>query len=331
MNYPEKDNLVPLTELAANLGFTPKKKKFDENNYIETKLLPAKKLYSDKDFQRLLNQKMIRDANEFDPELVRPLYVFVRPNGKHSVADGQHETVIGILYTNQGGELLIPCQVREHDKDATLQECLDVEANFFKKLNFNRTNAKVIDRLRADIALRDAEALAIEEKLNDMGVNIEGLGKEDGVILGSGYNKLMEAHNNFGLKCVTNAIDLILSHQADVNAPNWNNDKALVGGLVGGIAALYHLLTFLGNGDKSYALRTYLEDNLRRNKPLGKKSLMSNIGGDLQTVLFARRVVGSCNTLIEHQVIKKQNGDPLQVQIGEDVMDKAGLSDPSST
>ena len=331
MNYPEKDNLVPLITLAANLGFTPKKKDFNEKDYIEIELLPAKKLYADKDFQRLLNQSMIRSAVEFDPELVRPLYVFLRPNGKYSVADGQHETVIGILYTNQGGELLIPCQVRVHDKNATLQECLDVEANFFKKLNFNRTNAKVIDRLRADIALRDAEALAIEEKLNDMGVNIEGLGKEDGVILGSGYNKLMEAHNNFGLKCVTNAIDLILSHQADVNAPNWNNDKALVGGLVGGIAALYHLLTFLGNGDKSFALRTYLEGNLKRNKPLGKNSLMSNIGGDLQTVLFARRVVSSCNTLIEQGYITKKDGSELQVQIGEDTMNKAGLSDPSST
>ena len=56
MNYPEKDNLVPLITLAANLGFTPKKKNFNEEDYIPTTLVPAKLLYADKDFQRLLNQ-----------------------------------------------------------------------------------------------------------------------------------------------------------------------------------------------------------------------------------------------------------------------------------
>ena len=329
MNYPEKDNLVPLTLLAANLGFTPKKKNFNEDNYIPIKLVPAKLLYADKDFQRLLSQSMIRSAEEFDADLVRPLYVFIRPNGKHSVADGQHETVIGILYTTQSGELLIPCQIRPHPKDFTLQQCIDVEANFFKKLNFNRTNAKVIDRLRADIALNDPIAKEVEEKLNEMGVNIEGLGKPDGVPV-NGYKKLMDAHKNYGLTCVIDAIDLIQKHQKDPNAPKWTEDTSLVGGLIGGIAALYHLLPYLGRGDKNYALRSYLENNLRKDKPLGKKSLMSDIGGDLQTVLFARRVVSSCNTLVKQGYITKKDGSELQVEIEETVLTKAGLGDPSS-
>jgi len=330
MTYPERDNLVPLTILAANLGFTPKKKTLNVKDYIPIELLSAKLLYADVEFQRLLNQAMIKDAGEFDPSLVRPLYVFLRPNGKYSVADGQHETVIGILYTTQGGEVLVPCQVREHSKDATLQECLDVEANFFKKLNFNRTNVKLIDRLRADIALKDEDALKIEEKLNDMGVNIEGLGKTDGVPV-NGYKKLMDAHKKYGLKCVTDAIDLIQRHQEDPNAPNWKkDDKALVGGLIAGIAALHHLLPYLGKGDKNYALNTYLDVNLREDKPLGTKSLMSDIGGDLQSVLFARRVISSCNTLTKHGVIKKKDGTKLQVQIEETVLTKAGLGDPST-
>lgn len=328
MNYPLEDNLVPLTTLAANLGFTPKKKDFDEDKYIDVKLVPAKLLYADKDFQRLLSQSMIRSAEQFDADLVRPLYVFVRPNGKHSVADGQHETVIGILYTTQSGELLIPCQIRPHPKHFTLQDCINVEANFFKKLNFNRTNAKVLDRLRANIALGDEEALEEEAKLNEMGVNIEDIGKPDGVPV-NGYKKLMLAHKNYGLTCVTDAIDLIQKHQKDPNAPKWMEDTSLVGGLIAGIAALYHLLPYLGRGDKNYALTTYLEDNLREDKPLGKKSLMSDIGGDLQTVLFARRVVGSCNTLTKHGIIKKKDGSRLQVEIEETVLTKAGLGDPS--
>jgi len=329
MNYPEQDNLVPLTELAVDLGFTPKKKDFDLDRYIPIKLIPVKKLFTDPEFQRLLNGNMIRSAGEYDPDLVRPLYVFLRPNGKYSTADGQHEGVISILYTTQGGDVLVPCQVREHSKDFTLQQCLDVEANFFKKLNFNRTNVGVIQRLRADIALKDDDALEIQDQLNDMGVSIEGIGDPDGVPV-NGYKKLMDAHKKYGLASVTKAIKLYKSHQQDPEAPKWNDvGKPLVGGLIGGLAALYHLLPFLGNGDKNYALNYYLENNLRKDKPLGKKSLMSDIGGDLQSVLFARRVVSSCNTLVSQGYITKKNGKPLQVDIEETSMSNAGLGDPS--
>ena len=118
--------------------------------------------------------------------------------------------------------------------------------------------------------------------------------------------------------------------QQDSKASAWNdNGKPLVGGLIAGLAALYHLLPFLGRGDKSYALRCYLDNNLKMLKPLGKKSLMSDIGGDLQSVLFARRVVSSCNTLLRQGFITKKNGKPLQVDIEETIMTKAGLGDPS--
>ena len=127
MTYPLADNLVPLTELAANIGFNPKKEIFKEEDYIEIEHIPANKLYSDTDFQRLINEGMIRRATKFNKDLVRPLYVFERPNGKYSVADGQHEGIIGILYTLQGGDLNLPCQVRRHPKDYTLEECLECE------------------------------------------------------------------------------------------------------------------------------------------------------------------------------------------------------------
>ena len=74
----------------------------------------------------------------------------------------------------------------------------------------------------------------------------------------------------------------------------------------------------------------YIENNLRKDKPLGQKSLMSDIGGDLQSVLFARRVVSSCNTLLRQGFITKKNGKPLQVDIEETIMTKAGLGDPSN-
>ena len=330
-NYnTEMDNLVPITELAESVNFTPPKKVFDEKDYIEVEYIEAFKLFSSKHFQRLINQIFIRGAKVFKSHLVRPLYVFKRPDGKLSVADGQHETILGILYTNKGSKIKMPCQVHIHPKDFTLQECLDVEAEVFKDLNFNRTNATIIARLRANIALNDPSALKTEAKLNDMGVHIEGLGYSEGVEV-YGYRKLMDAYEDYGLENVCKAIKLYQTNQKDKQSPSWNDvDKPLSGGLIAGLAALYNLLPFLGNGDKNYALTCYIDNFLKNEKPLGKKSLMSDIGGDSQSILFARRVVASCNTLVGHKIITKKNGDPLQVNIEEDIMVKAGLGDPSN-
>ena len=329
-NYnTEMDNLVPITELAESVNFTPNKKDFDEKDYIEVEYIEAFKLFSSSDFQRLINQIFIRGAKVFKPYLVRPLYVFERPDGKLSVADGQHETILGILYTNKGSKIKMPCQVHIHPKNFTLQECLESEASVFKDLNFNRTNATIIARLRADIALNDPLALKTESQLDDMGVHIEGIGNAEGVEV-SGYRKLMEAYNEYGLENVCKAIDLYQTNQKNKLSTFWNDvDKPLVGGLIAGLAALYNLLPFLGRGDKNYALTFYIDNFLKNEKPLGKKSLMSDIGGDSQSILFARRVVASCNTLVMHKIIRKKNGGLLQVNIEEDIMVKAGLGDPS--
>ena len=159
MNYPEKDGLISLSDLALSLNFSPKKESFDDSDenggYIPIELVELDKLYCDPEFQRLLNQGVIRKAKKFDRDLVRPLYVFKRPNGKYSVADGQHESVIGFLYTVQAGKLKIPAQVRVHPPYFTLEECLAVEANFFKLLNFRRRNVGKVDKLLSVQLLAD--------------------------------------------------------------------------------------------------------------------------------------------------------------------------------
>ena len=136
--YPETDELIPITDLASKLNFTVNKHSFNKDEYLPIVFLKAGLLFVDKNFQRLLAEKPIRGAKRYDADLVRPLYVFKRPDGKYSVADGQHQTVIGIIHTTLGEDLELPCQVREHPKHFTLEECLKVEAEFFKKLNFRR-------------------------------------------------------------------------------------------------------------------------------------------------------------------------------------------------
>ena len=333
MNYSQEDNLVPLTELAAKLGFTPKKESFDEESYIELKLIDAELLYSDADFQRLINQGMIRQARMFDQNLVRPLYVFERPNGKYSVADGQHQGIIGILYTQQGGKLKLPCQVRRHPKDYNLEQCLAEEANFFKKLNFRRRNVGKVDKLRADISIGDEHAQEIEGKLQDMGIHIEMIGDPKGVAV-HGYDKIMEAHEKYKVPNVQRAIKKYQQLQNDPTAPKWNDtDKPLNAGLLGGMAAIYAMLNGkgdLGFGDRNYALQYYMDFFLKKVRPIGKQSLMDLTGGVKQDVLIARRIVQKCNAFMEADFITKRDGTPFKqdTSIGEGILESSGLGDP---
>ena len=326
MTYSKEDNLVLITSIADNLGFKPDKSEFDVEKYIPITLLKVKELYCDPSFQRLINRAMIKKAKGFDPNLCRPLYVFKRPNGKYSVVDGQHTTTIGYLYTDDAGDLVVPCQVREHNVNLTEEECVTQEANFFKLLNFRRRNVGKVEKLRADIAIGDDEALKIEEKLISMGVNVELIGDPNGLSV-YGYDKLMEAHKKYKLPNVRKAIQLYDQLNQDKKAPKWDKDKDLNGGLIGGLAAIYYLIdTELGSGDKAYGMIVYLENFLKNSTP---KSLTDKTAGVSQSVLIARRIVDKFNALVENSIIKKRNDEPLQQTIGEKTLSEAGLADPS--
>lgn len=326
MTYSKEDNLVLITSIADNLGFKPDKSAFDVEKYIPITLLKVKELYCDSSFQRLINRAMIKKAKGFDANLCRPLYVFKRPNGKYSVVDGQHTTTIGYLYTDDAGDLVVPCQVREHDPNLTEEDCVIQEANFFKLLNFRRRNVGKVEKLRADIAIGDDEALKIEEKLISMGVNIELIGDPNGLPV-YGYDKLMEAYNNYKLSNVRKAIQLYDQLNQDKRAPKWDKDKELNGGLIGGLAAIYYLIdTELGSGDRAYGMTVYLENFLKNATP---KSLTEKTAGVSQAVLIARRIVDKFNALVENGIIKKRNNESLQQTIGEKTMSLAGLADPS--
>lgn len=326
MTYSKEDNLVLITSIADNLGFKPDKSKFDVEKYIPITLLKVKELYCDPSFQRLINRAMIKKAKGFDPNLCRPLYVFKRPNGKYSVVDGQHTTTIGYLYTDNSGDLAIPCQVREHDVNLTEEECVIQEANFFKLLNFRRRNVGKVEKLRADIAIGDDEALEIEQKLISMGVNVELIGDPNGLSV-YGYDKLMEAHKKYKISNVRKAIQLYDQLNQNKKAPKWDKDKDLNGGLIGGLAAIYYLIdTELGSGDKAHGINLYLENFLQNSTP---KSLTDKTAGVSQSVLISRRIVDKFNALVENNVILKRNKEPLQQTIGEKTLSEAGLADPS--
>lgn len=336
-NASKSDSLVPIAEIAYNLGLKPNTKNFDaKTGYIPVTLVSAKKLFTEKEFQRLIITSFVKGAKEFNGHLARPLFVFLRPSGKYSIADGQHTSILAILYTKQGIDVELPCQVIEHPKDFSEEECIKAEAIYFKKLNKNRRNVGKVDQLRANIALQNAEALIIEDKINDMGVHIEGIGDSTGPEV-FGYDKLMEAHEKYELTSVRKAIILYQKIQRDARFC-WNDiDKPLNGGLIGGISAVYYLMDnqFLGGGDKLFALNEYLENHLgytpikAPKKGQGSAGLIDNTGGTVQSILIARKIVSTCNILIRHRSLKKKNGENLLVEIGDDAMKNAGLDDPT--
>jgi hypothetical protein len=248
-----KDNLIPITEIADNLGLVFRKHDFSEEDYIPITMIPIKKLFSDRKYQRLLNEAMIKKAGRFCGNLCRPLAVFERPDGKLSVSDGQHTSTIGYLYTNQSGDLCVPCQVIVHPIDRTLEECVACEAKYFEDLNKNRTNVGAVETLRSGIAYGNKESLETEQKLISMGVHIENIGDPYGYEV-SGLTRILEAYNvSDDLKYAKKAIDVYSKLIQESNTPNWT-EVPMLGSLISGLARVWCLRDSLGKGDKGYVV-----------------------------------------------------------------------------
>lgn len=321
--YNEDESLNLLTTLAANLGINPKRHDFDESEFLPITYVPLESLYTDSTFQRLVDIPFINSAKKFDGKLFSPVIVFKRPNGKHTVGDGQHESIIGILYTQKGAKTKVPCYLHVHPSHYTTKECVSAEAKFFVTMNKRRNNVGQLSQLRAGISYGEPNALATEEKLNDMGVHLEKIGNPEGPEV-HGLSKILKAHKVYGVSNVIFAIEFYQQLQNDPTFPKWNDHhKPLNGGLIGGLAAVFYLKnTELGHGDKAYALSCYLNEYVGKYFP---KDLCLNTAGPDQAVRIARRIVTGCNTGIQMGVLTKRNGEILQHEIKEDVMSNAGL------
>jgi hypothetical protein len=323
-------NRVSISKLSDDLGLNIKPHEFT-GSFIPITMIKVKDLFVYRSFQRLVIKNVIRNAGRFRPELARPLYVFKRPDGTISVADGQHTGILAALYTTESENQELPCQVVEHDKDMSEEDCVRIEAKMFKDLNKFRTNVGVIDTLRANIALGDIKALTTVEQISSMGVHIEGIGEESGPEVW-GYPKLMHSYNTYGLEHVLSAIELYQRLQNDSMFPKWNDiGKPLNGGLISGLAAVYHLIkTELGKGDRAYAVNYYLDNKLGKTNPTSRKnSLIAGTSGGSQSILIARRIVDAVNTSTNLGYIIKRDGEEFVNAIEETSMSKAGLGDPS--
>ena len=328
MNYDsQNDSLVNLLDFAKNLGIAGIRKEIKPDDFPPIIDVLLSQLYIDEKYQRLLNENMIINAGQFNPDLYSPLRLYRRPDGKYAIVDGQHESVLAAIYCMNPETMTLQAQVFEHDPNTGNEECVEVEAKLFKEVNINRTAVSQVAQLRTDIAAGVKEALQIQEILIELGVHVEKIGDPNGLAV-KGYAKLLESENNYGLVQTKEAIKYYHKLVTSTKSGNKWRDKSgksitLQGAMIGGLAAVINLRNSLSKGtEKRAGLDNFIESQLitRDTTP---KELTKKTAGNAQAILIARRFIDVCKTSINLGVIEGAT-------IGEDTLTRFGLGDPST-
>jgi len=318
------DGLVSLLDLANNLGIVGLTRIIKRDDYPPVVWVKLKDLFVDEKYQRLLNESMIKNAGTFNPTLFRPLLVYRRPDGKLAIVDGQHESCIGAIYTKNSAETEVLAQILDHDSNATVDECVEEEAQLFKGVNTNRTNVSQVAQLRSDIAAGVKEAIEIQDTLIELGVHIEKIGDPNGYSV-KGYAKLMEAVGTYELGPVKEAIEYynkLLTSTKSQSKWKTNKNITLQGSMIGGLAAVIYLKNSLNRGTaRRTGLVNFIESELIANK-LTPKELADKTAGNAQFVLIARRFIDEYRSALAYGAIEGAT-------IGEDTLSNYGLGDPS--
>tara|TARA_S200000501_G_scaffold55787_1_gene45875 strand:+ start:437 stop:1468 length:1032 start_codon:yes stop_codon:yes gene_type:complete len=283
---------IQLANKLVQRGVSGIRKRFSRKNFIKVEFIKLKDLKIDSKYQRLLNTNFIKNAGEFIPTLVKPLSVFLRPNGDYVVVDGQHTCVIAATYVEDPSEFELPCQVQVHPSDRTLEECLEAEAKYFKDFNSSRTNMTSVALLRADLAQGKKYAQRIEENFTKLKVQVELIGAEDdGTNSVVGYKGLRSAIGKYGLSYTDRAIKFYKRQNANTSFKGW---KKIDGSMILGLTALFHLLDNVkGIDQKADDLTNYMVEHLCKKSV---KEITNKTAGVLQDILIVERVLDWYNT-----------------------------------
>ena len=286
---------IQLANKLVQRGVSGIRKRFSRKNFIKVEFIKLKDLKIDSKYQRLLNTNFIKNAGEFIPTLVKPLSVFLRPNGDYVVVDGQHTCVIAATYVEDPSEFELPCQVQVHPSDRTLEECLEAEAKYFKDFNSSRTNMTSVALLRADLAQGKKYAQRIEENFTKLGVHVELIGADDdGTNAVTGYRGLKDAIGKYGLTYTGRAVEFYKRQNADKSFKGW---KKLDGSMILGLTALFHFLDNVkGIDQKADDLTDYMLTYLCKKSV---KEITEKTAGIIQDILIVERVLSWYNTLAD--------------------------------
>ena len=284
--------VIQLANKLVQRGVSGIRKKFSRKSFIPVQFIKLKDLKIDSKYQRLINTNFIKNAEEFRPKLVKPLSVFLRPDGDYVVVDGQHTCVIAATYVEDPSEFELPCQVQEHPSEFTLEDCLEAEAKYFKDFNSSRTNMSSVALLRADLAQGKPYAQRIEENFRKLGVHVELIGAEDdGTNSVDGYRGLKTAIGKYNLTYTGRAIEFYKRQNANTLFKGW---KKLDGSMILGLTALFHLLDNVKGIDrKADDLTDYMVKHLSKKSV---KEITNKTAGVLQDILIVERILDWYNT-----------------------------------
>ena len=283
---------IQLANKLVQRGISGIRKRFSRKSFIPVQFIKLEDLKIDSKYQRLINTNFIKNAKEFRPTLVKPLSVFLRPDGDYVVVDGQHTCILAATYVEDPSEFELPCQVQEHPSEFTLEECLEAEAKYFSDFNSTRTNMSSVALLRADLAQGKKYAVRIDENFKKLEVHVELIGAEDdGENSVKGYRGLKDAISKYGLTYTGRAIQFYKRQNSQSKFKGW---KRLDGSMILGLTAVFHLLDNVkGIDQKATDLTNYMVEHLCKKSV---NEITHKTAGMLQDILIVERVLDWYNT-----------------------------------
>ena len=306
---PQAQPLVPISSVVAQLDINIKKqvqRSITEDAFTSITYIKVKYLFTDQKYQRLINHTFIKKAKVFDPSLARPLVISQRPTslgGQYVIVDGQHTACLAAVYLDGDGEQEIPCQIPEdlkHPENRTLEECIQVEALFFDKLNYLRNNPSAIARLRSGVASRNPKSLEWEATFQGIGVHVEKVGDPDGPEV-YGLAKLQTAINKYGRTYTKQAVATYTNTIRYSTSDIWK--YPLQGGLVLGLSAAYHFAdNYAGGGRTKEGFLEFLSTKLTMKAP--KEWTEKTSGVIMDQLVVEDKLVDSYNAAVALGVIK---------------------------
>ena len=284
------------------------------NDSIDKKIyfafIRASKLLVSSSYQRYICISTIKKAKQFNYLLCQTLVIALRPDGSYVIIDGQHKAIMAIL---SGEDLDLPCQIIKHDVNASLAQCIKIEAQLFQDLNTSRKNTSTLDKVRAGLSYNDEDSVEFQDNFVSIGVQAEGIGYNEGVEL-QGWAKAVESIGKWKIPNTRRAVDFL----RPIYENNWNLEY-VDGSMIGGLAATFSLVEACGSGDKAKGLRTYLKDYFSN---VSRSKWTENTRGQ-SDVLIARKIINKYNDLCDQGIIEGAT-------IGEDLLTNNKLKDPAT-
>ncbi len=126
-----------------------------------------------KDYQRHISPSAIKKGGKLDLSKLTPIVACKRPDGDFFVVDGQHRT-LRVLHSDYTGE--VPVVIHEHKEDASIAECMEVEAKLFFELNSLSKKPTKLDEVRAGIFTREIKSMRIYDALRALKAKCDNVG-----------------------------------------------------------------------------------------------------------------------------------------------------------